>query len=434
MIFRYFVGTVIALSGLLFNHDFACAQIRWTRTLAGQNKVVLFRPGSLGKVLYAAPHDSSGSISVSWDGGYHWASIVGLEAPLEPFGRNYARQIWLDPLDSNNVLIGSSDPHIGVYQSKDAGYNWTQVIEDVIILGESLLEAQDGSGMLYCGTSGITTLWRSNDRGTTWDTVSSLQAGSPNVCVIANEPGSSTNFLVGTGGGFIHKSTDSGKTWREVHPESATGASDVPMIVYDPTRPNRVWATLYFYKDRSVLKSEDAGDTWKVTPAPSNGWALKVDHSDPDVLYLGRFSALDTVGGTFFRSIDGGESWEDLGMDSIVDIWQIDHDTASGRLAMATSNGIFIGETRESSVSGDRDPGSGLEARVTVSFERKLAYFNAPAGSELELFDVNGRKLLMRELVESRTTIDVADWPTGVYFAHFRHDNGYAIRRFTLLR
>ncbi len=434
MLFRHILTLLLTVISLGPNISKVEAQIRWTRTLEGQNKVINFRPGSQGKVVYSVPHDSIGSISVSWDGGYNWASVSGKEAPLEPNGRAYARQIWLDPSDSNIVLVGSSDPHTGVYRSSDAGHNWTQVLEDVVILGESLLEAQDGSGTLYCGVSGFTTLWRSIDHGLSWDTVVTVEAGSPNICVIAIQPGSSTNFLIGTGGGFIHKSTDSGKTWREVHPESSTGMSDVPMIQYDPVNPNRVWATLYFYKDRSVLKSEDAGETWEVTPAPSNGWALKVDHSNPNILYLGRFSALDTVGGTFFRSIDGGESWEDLGLDSIVDVWQIDYDTTSGRLAMATSNGIFIGETRQGSVSGDRDPGSGFEASVTVNFGLKQAYLNAPAGSEIEIFDVNGRKLLTRELVEQRTTIDVADWPTGVYFAHFRHDNGYAIRRFTLLR
>jgi hypothetical protein len=431
MLFRHILSSLIAIICLGSSTATVEAQIRWTRTLEGQNKVINFRPGSGGKVIYAAPHDMIGGIFVSWNGGYNWASITGLESPLEPHGRSYARQIWLDPNDSNIVMLGSSDPHIGVFRSSDAGHNWKQVLEDVVILGESLLEAQDGSGTLYCGVSGFTTLWRSTDRGLNWDTVATVEAGSPNICVIANQPGSSTNFLIGSGGGFIHRSTDSGKTWREVHPESSTGMSDVPMIQYDPLNPNRVWATLYFYKDRSVLKSEDAGETWKVTPAPSNGWALKVDHANPNNLFLGRFSALDTAGGTFFRSIDGGESWEDLGLDSIVDIWQIDYDTTSGRLAMATSNGIFIGETREASIAGEPPQ---LDASVTVNFGLKQAYFNAPISSTLDILDINGRKLLVRDLVEQRTTIDVADWPSGVYFAHFRHKNGYAIRRFTLLR
>src|SRR5688500_4958017 len=115
MLFRYFLSLALALMGIALSHSELEAQIRWTRTIAGQNKIVLFRPGSMGKVLYAVPHDSIGSISVSWNGGYNWTSISGKEAPLEPFGRSYARQIWLDPLDTNNVLIGSSDPHTGVY-------------------------------------------------------------------------------------------------------------------------------------------------------------------------------------------------------------------------------------------------------------------------------------------------------------------------------
>lgn len=410
------------------------AQIRWTQTMKGQNKVVNFRPGSPGRVLYAVPHDSIGSIHISWDGGYNWARIRGDVDPLEPNGRSATRQLWLDPTDSNNVVLGSSDPHLGLMRSTDAGRNWKQVLNDVVVLGESIVELTDGSGDLYCGVSGIATLWRSTDRGANWDSVSTISEHNPNICVIATRPGSSTDFLVGSGGGSISKTTDAGKTWREVHPESGTGMSDVPMIQFDPLDPDRVWATLYFYRGRSALKSIDGGETWKVLPVVSNQWALKVNPANPNELFMGRFQALDTVGGTFFRSIDGGESWEDLGMDSIVDVWQIDYDTTSGRLAMATSNGIFIGETRQGSVSGEREPASGFDASVTVNFALKLANVFAPSGSAFDILDINGRKLLTRETVEPSTTIDVADWPTGVYFAHIRHKNGYVTRRFTLFR
>lgn len=408
------------------------AQIKWTRTLGGQNKVVNFRPGSQGTVVYAAPHDSIGSINISWNGGYSWLSVAGEVNPIEPNGRNFTRQLWLDPNDSNNVLLGSSDQRIGVYQSKDAGRNWTQVIPDATILGESIFELQDGSGVLYCGVSGETTLFKSIDRGTTWTPEATIEAGSPNICVIAGKPGSSTDFLVGSGGGIISLTKDAGKTWKQVHPASELGLSDVPMIAFNPKDPNEAIATLYFYNDTSVVKTNDGGETWRRIEAPSNQWALKIDASDPDIIYMGRFSALDTIGGTLFRSSDGGESWDDLGMDSITDIWQIDYDTSSGRLTMATSNGIFIGETKEAAVH--RQAGSSLAASVTVNFTAKQLYLHSEIGASVEIIDVNGRKLTTREIVEERSTLDVAAWPQGVYFAHFRHKNGYALRRFTLLR
>ena len=98
MLFRYFITFVLALAGIASSHSQVRAQIRWTRTIMGQNKIVIFRPGSLGKVLYAAPHDSIGSISVSWDGGYNWASISGDDAPLEPTDEAEGAKV---PLPSN---------------------------------------------------------------------------------------------------------------------------------------------------------------------------------------------------------------------------------------------------------------------------------------------------------------------------------------------
>lgn len=427
---RFLLGLAVFYS-LLFVTD-SVAQITWTRTMQGQNKVINFRPGSGGKVVYAAPHDTIGGLTISWDGGYTWTKLKGTLSPLEPHGRNYARQIWVDPKDSSVVIVGSSLPSLGVNRSSDGGSNWEQVIRDATILGESIFEVQDGSGLLYCGNSGYTTLWRSYDKGITWDTISTIDAGSPNICIIACRPGSGQEFLVGSAGGFIHKSLDTGKTWYMVHEGSELEMADVPMIAYNIANTNEALATLYNYKGKSLLRTEDGGENWVRIEVPSNQWALEIDQADPRNVFMGRFAALDTVGGSFFKSVDGGESWQDLGLDSITDIWQIDYDTTSGRIAMATSNGIFIGETRKASVE-PRSPNT-IEASVRVNFTTNTVIASAEIGTTFEIVDITGKKLFTNTFVQSEYRVDVADWPHGVYFVHFRHNNGYAIRRFTLLR
>jgi photosystem II stability/assembly factor-like uncharacterized protein len=397
--------------------------------MEGQNRVVLFQPHSRGEVIYTAPHDTIGSVVVSRDGGYSWSKLRG-QALLEPNGRNYARQIWIDPMDTNVVLVGSGQTTVGVYRSSDAGYNWTQVLPQATILGESIFEVLDGSGLLFCGVSGESGLFKSFDRGISWDSVGQIEGG-PSICVVAARPGSGTEFLSGTGGGQISKSTDAGKSWRVTHEPTDPPFSDVPMIAYDPINTSIVLATLYNFPGRTLLKSSDAGETWRSIDVPLNQWALEIDQKDPRNVFMGRFSALDTVGGSFFLSSDGGETWQDLGMDSITDIWQIDYDTASGRIAMATSNGIFIGETRPKSV--DR-PLVEIAVTAAMNYATQEAVLSAPNGTEIEIYDLNGKKLLAAKTVEGSCRVEVAGWPIGVYFAHFRHDNGYAIRRLTVLR
>lgn len=412
-------------------YDLGAGDIRWTRTHPAESKTIVFQPHSKGQVLYAALEDSIGGLFVSRDGGYTWRKAIGRDSALIPTSKAYIRQIHVLSSDTNIVFAGSSQTAFGVSRSTDGGYNWQQVIFDATILGESIFETPDGSGRLYCGNSGLTTLWMSDDKGKTWSEVSTIDAGSPNICVIAPQPGTTNVFLVGTGGGSISRSVDAGKTWFQTHAPEEFGFSDVPMILFDPVDPDNVFATLYNYKGRSFIKSDDGGRSWRNIPHRRNLWALEIDAANPERMWTGRFTALDTNGGSFFQSTDAGETWEDLGLDSVINIWQMEYDTTTGRIAMATSNGIFIGETRNSAVqevsSADHFDIWPLPAAGTLQIRAEIE-------AEMWITDVEGKKLLTQNIVQGESKIDVAGFSAGVYFAHLRHKNGYVIKRIMLVR
>lgn len=81
----------------------------------------------------------------------------------------------------------------------------------------------------------------------------------------------------------------------------------IGVIAVDPHDSRRLLA---YGRTRGMLRSENTGQTWHPTTA---GMALGVrDHVFGFVFDTGRagrvFAA--TVGGTVYRSVDGGVSWE----------------------------------------------------------------------------------------------------------------------------
>jgi len=94
-----------------------------------------------------------------------------------------------------------------------------------------------------------------------------------------------------------------------------------------PDEPNRIFAGA---ADGGVLRSLDGGTTWEPLtddfPSLSIG-AIAMDPVDPDIIYVGTGEANaagDTYAGTgIYRSTDGGDSWEWLGLPSSYKIGRI---------------------------------------------------------------------------------------------------------------
>jgi len=116
--------------------------------------------------------------------------------------------------------------------------------------------------------------------------------------------GSQFDFSAGWQG-KLFKSTDCGKTWKTL----LIGGS-YRAILLDPLNPDIVYAI-----PGSLIKSMDAGITWKTV---ANGIkldletrvsCLAIDPQNPNTLYAGTGGFL---GGSLYKSNDGGLSWTNL--------------------------------------------------------------------------------------------------------------------------
>jgi photosystem II stability/assembly factor-like uncharacterized protein len=162
-------------------------------------------------------------------------------------------------------------------------------------------------------------VWKTTDFGRTWKPIFDDQpTGSVGDLAIA--PSNPNIIYVGTGEGLqrpdlatgdgLYKSTDGGKTWRNMGLRSA---QQLGAIIVDPKNPDRLFVSALGHpygpnEERGVFRSLDGGQTWqKVLYLDQDTGAVQVefDPSDANTVYaLGR-----AAGAVGKRRLAGARQW-----------------------------------------------------------------------------------------------------------------------------
>lgn len=176
-------------------------------------------------------------------------------------------------------------------------------------------------------------LSRTEDGGTTWKNISDgyFKVGSiGDIAVCESDP---NVIYVGTGehavrgvmtsyGDGVYKSTDGGKTWKNVGLEKTRHISDV---VIHPANPDIVYVAAQgpvhgASPDRGIYKSTDGGVTWKKTLSVDDNTgasSLSMDMTNPRILYAATWQhrrypwkvESGGPGSNLWKSTDAGETW-----------------------------------------------------------------------------------------------------------------------------
>lgn len=153
-----------------------------------------------------------------------------------------------------------------------------------------------------------------------WRAIGPKQAGA-RVEAIAVPPGNHGTIYVGVGSGNLWKTENNGLTWTPIFEhESTFSIGDVavsysdPDIVWVGTGETQPRHSGYSYSGTGVFKSTDGGRTWRNMGLPDTHHIGKVliHPTDPDIVYvaaLGHFWSRNEERGVF-RTTDGGERWE----------------------------------------------------------------------------------------------------------------------------
>jgi len=308
-------------------------------------------PGGYWAIAVAPDYASSehllagtwGSLLRSVDGGNSWAQVPGLTGTSDvAFSPAYS---------SDGHAFAASN---GVYRSDDYGLTWQQVLTPA---AGTLAVSPDFAVDETIFAAGGDALYKSADAGTTWIS-STLAAEAPQIYELAISPAfaSDQTLFAGTTTGLFW-SNDGGTSWQEVdayagtavrslaispgwpaepvllvgtaegvyrllNDDPATGIVRQPTAGFVPlsTAPLAWSATanllLTGTSNHGVYGSDDGAHTWSPRGLQAgNAYytivdvAISPNYEQDQTLFAARSSGTG-IGGSVFRTTDGGASWE----------------------------------------------------------------------------------------------------------------------------
>ena len=298
-------------------------------------------PGTMsGRITAIDGNASDGkTIYVGSAGGGIWKS-TNAGTTFKPIFDKYCQSIGAIAIDQTNpniVFAGTGESNMrnsvsignGLYRSTDAGDNWTKVgLDSTEHIAKIVIDPKNPENVYVAAPGPLWSdskhrgLFKSSDGGKTWDKILYIneKAGCADVAIDPQNPNiifaSTWEFRRlpysfnsgGTGSGF-YKSTDGGKTWKEL----TNGLPKKPFgriaFALAPSSPQNMLAIVESAATGLYISS-DGGETWKKQSATSNVEArpfyfsvIQVDPKDSKRVYRPAF--------IFSYSIDGGYSFAD---------------------------------------------------------------------------------------------------------------------------
>jgi len=224
---------------------------------------------------------------------------------LGPFG-GAAQAIVQDPQEPSVLLASTRDGL--VYRSLDGGGLWTFMsFPDALAVAVQVLAVSGGDHPRYYlgltpGKAGQTGLYRSTNRGQTWQPLEGLR-GEPvfSLAIWSRDP---QVMAAGSQNG-VFMSRDGGDSWQRISSIANRELQPVTSIAFDPASADVIYAGTAHLP----WKTSDGGKTWRSIHNgmidDSDVFSIQVDPVNHDLIFASACSGI-------YRSLNGGASWTKL--------------------------------------------------------------------------------------------------------------------------
>ncbi len=286
----------------------------------------------------AAPPATSSAVDVSNFAALQWRNI----GPYRGGRANTISGVIGDPMTYYTGYTGG-----GVWKTVDGGYNWTNVSDGFFGVGSigDIAVSESDPNVVYVGTGehavrGVMTsfgdgVYKSTDAGKTWKNIGLEKTRHISDVII--HPNNPDVVFIGAQGAVhgpsadrgVYKSVDGGATWKKtLYVDENTGVSSLsmdmsnPRILYAATWQHRryPWKVESGGPGSAIWKSTDSGETWtKLTnglPAEMGKIGLSVSRANPERVYA--LIEAEKVKSGLYRSDDAGKTWSLQSNDQII--------------------------------------------------------------------------------------------------------------------
>ncbi|MBI4410291.1 MAG: glycosyl hydrolase, partial [Gemmatimonadetes bacterium] len=276
--------------------------------------------------------------------------------------------VWVGTGESwtrNSVSIGD-----GVYRTSDGGDTWQHVgLRDSERIARIAVDPKNGQIVFVCATGHLWDahpergVYRTTDGGKSWERV--LYVDENTGCSdLSLDPQDARMvyagmwqfrrwpwfFRSGGAGSGLYRSTDGGKTWKQLRNGLPKGEKGRIAVAVAPSRPSVVYA-LVESKETALYRSDDLGESWQQVNA---GWQVRgrpfyfalvvVDPTDFRRVYKpGFFLTTSTDGGKSFAPPGGGFTGPRVHGDHHA-LWV--NPKNPQQLILGTDGGLYISEDR----------------------------------------------------------------------------------------
>lgn len=271
------------------------------------------------------------------------ASFHGLQwRNIGPFRGGRSNAVSGVPNDPLTYYFGGVGG--GVWKTEDAGISWKNISDQFFKSGSigAIAVADSDPNVVYVGTGehavrGVMTsqgdgMYKSTDAGKTWKQIGLPE--SRHIAAVRIHPQQPDVVYVAVQGALhnaspergIYRTTDGGATWKKIfYVDENTGAADLSM---DINNPRVLYATMWEHrrypwkvvsggKGSAIYKSVDGGETWqkltKGLPTAMGKAAISVSAANSKRVYAN----IEAEKGGVYRSDDGGETWTQTNSDRV---------------------------------------------------------------------------------------------------------------------
>ncbi|HDL63861.1 MAG TPA: hypothetical protein ENH12_00580, partial [Proteobacteria bacterium] len=253
---------------------------------------------------------------------------------MGPSGGGSMETARFHPTDPDTIFVGGDVS--GIHKTTDGGATWTMANRGLATTDGtanaygilSIAISESNPEIMFIGTwRGV---YKSADGGENWSLRRPSSPSAPELPIgaVAIDPDDPQRIFAGEGDylgtdpgtGRFNRSTDGGDTWTVISGTGIDSQAKFSSILIDPTSPaaNRA---IFAATDKGVYKSADNGSTWSSATAGlphGDSWTMTLQRTGSNVtLYLslkihGTAGAPATYSGGIFKSVDRGNSWQDV--------------------------------------------------------------------------------------------------------------------------